>query len=430
MGQARRLTVHLTANRLDEDIDDLCGALSCGYGPWSLFLPMVEFALEANYIKLLRALTVNKTIECLSLAGTATPDVASSAACQAIAEFFSKNNTVRFLDISGYDSKLDEGRLGREFSKALSGIRSNTRIEHLRVRSQMLNINIGDLAEAISGNKTLHTLDCEGNDFNLSNFRHLIKHLEDNSTIRYFSAFSDNDLSRTIRMSMQIAGPSAPMRRASVISRFRAEKSPGGPGKPLVQQLKDEWDSAVADLERILGRNQEIFQEKEELDDDDASQADRKDGDAESDFPTAFGGLALREFESRRAKGSPGSASPQRRPISGIAPLAVSEGIMRPVSTVSSDVATSPSTDGGSTGGIPSPHEMDSPTDGGFSMADVQQALAVFGESRDGNYTYSDGHDTDAGLQMKKYRRYWGSASARIDEEDGGNGDGEDEESP
>ncbi|POR37921.1 Uncharacterized protein TPAR_01874 [Tolypocladium paradoxum] len=431
MGQARRLTVHLTANRLDEGIDDLCGAISRGYGPWSLFLQMVEFALEPNYIKLLRALTVNKTIECLSLAGTATPDVASSAACQAIAEFFSKNNTVRFLDISGYDSKLDEGRLGREFSKALSGIRLNTRIEHLRVRSQMLNINIGDLAEAISGNKTLHTLDCEGNDFNLSNFRHLIKHLENNSTIRYFAAFSDHELTRTIRKSMQTAGPYAPMRRASVISRFRPDKPQGGTGKPLVQQLKDEWDSAVADLERILERNQEIFQEKEDLldDNDDASQANRKDGDAESVFPTAFGGLALREFESRRAKGSPGSASPQRRPISGVGPHTASEGIMRSISTVSSDVAISPSTDGGSTGGMPSPHELDSPTDGGFSMADVQHALAVFGESRDSNYTYSDGHDADAGLQMK-YRRDWGSASARIDEEDGGNGDGADEESP
>ncbi|KND95287.1 hypothetical protein TOPH_00485 [Tolypocladium ophioglossoides CBS 100239] len=435
MGQARRLTIHLTANRLDEGIDDLCGAISCGYGPWSMFLQMVEFALEANYIKLLRASTVNKTIECLSLAGTATPDVASSAACHAIAEFFSRNNTVRFLDVSGYDSKLDEGRLGREFSKALSGIRSNTRIEHLRVRSQMLNINIGDLAEAISGNRTLHTLDCEGNDFNLSNFRHLVKHLGDNSTIRFFSAFSDHELSRTIRKSMQTAGPSAPMRRASVISRFRPDKCQGGPEKPLAQQLKDEWDSAVADLERILERNQEMFQEKEDLDYDDddeygASRANRKDGDAESVFPTAFGGLALREFESRRPKGSPGSASPHRRPISGIAPQAASEGIIRPISTVSSHVAISPSTDGASTGGIPSPHELDSPTDGSFSMADVQHALAVFGEPRDYNYTYADGHDADAGLQMKKYRRYWGSATARIDEEDGGNGDGADEESP
>lgn len=283
MGQARRLTIHLNGNRLDEGIDDLCSAIANGYGPWSVFLQMIEFASEANYIKLLRALTVNKTIECLSLAGTATPDSASGVACQAVSEFFSKNDTVRFLDISGYDSKLDEGRLGREFSKALSGMRSNTRIEHLRVRSQMLNINIGDLAEAISGNKALHTLDCEGNDFNLSNFRHLIKHLEDSTTIRYFSAFSAQELSRAIRKSVETAGAPTPiMRRSSVMARFRSEKVQPGTGKPLVQQLRDEWDAAVADLERVLQRNQQILLDKEESDDETVIQLSGRLGEVEN----------------------------------------------------------------------------------------------------------------------------------------------------
>ncbi|KAJ6446376.1 leucine rich repeat protein [Purpureocillium lavendulum] len=438
MGQARRLTIHLNGNRLDEGIDDLCNAIANGYGPWSVFLQMVEFASEANYIKLLRALTVNKTIECLSLAGTATPESASGVACQAVAEFFAKNDTVRFLDFSGYDSKLDEGRLGREFSKALSGIRLNTRIEHLRVRSQMLNFNIGDLAEAISGNKALHTLDCEGNDFNLSNFRHLIKHLDDSTTIQYFSAFSAHELSRAIRKSVETASAAAPiMRRSSVMSRFRSEKVPVGTGKPLVQQLRDEWDAAVADLDRVLQRNQQLLRDKEESDDEAMMPPSGRQGDAENAFSSAFGGLARREFESRRSKGSQGSISPQRRPTSVSANPSssdlVGQGIARPVSTVSSEAAVSPTTDGASTGGIPSPPELESPSDKDFSLADVQRALAAFGafgDSRDNNYTYTDAPDADGGLQMKRFRRYWGSATTRIDEEDGGAGDGAEDESP
>ena len=447
MGQARRLTIHANGNRLDEGIDDLCSAVACGFGPWSLFLQMIEFASEDNYIKLLRALTVNKTIECLSLAGTATADSASATACQAVTDFFSKNDTVRFLDISGYNSKLDEGRLGREFSRALSGMRSNTRIEHLRVRSQMLNINIGDLAEAISGNKALHTLDCEGNDFNLSNFRHLIRHLQDNTTIRHFSAFSPHELSRAIRKSVQSAGTAAPMmRRPSVMSRLRPDRAQGVPSKPLIQQLRDEWDVAVADLERVLERNQQEMGGREGAScEETAMPPNRRHSDVESVFSTAFGGLARREFEHRRSKGSLGSASPQRRPSASAFSSAsdvARQDMARPISTVSSEAAVSPTTDGASSGGIPSPPDLESSADAGFNLADVQNALATFGafgDERDGgggnrggqnndNYTYSEAQDAEAAVQMRRYRWYWGSTTTRIDEEDGGNGDGAAEE--
>ncbi|KAM4054739.1 leucine rich repeat protein [Hirsutella rhossiliensis] len=382
MGQARRVTVHLNANRLDEGIDDLCRAVACGFAPWSLFLQMVEFALETNYVKLLRALTVNKTIECLSLAGMAMADAASSTACQAIADFLSKNNKVRFLDISGYDSKLDEGRLGRGFAGALSGMKSNTRIEHLRVRSQMLNANIGDLAEAISANKTLHTLDCEGNDFNLSNMRHLIKHLEDNSTIRQFSAFSDQELSRTIRKSMHTAGTALPLRRASVISRFRHEKPQNGSGTPLVQQLKDEWDGAVADLERLLRKNREAFAESEDDDADFASHGQWRGSDAEW------------------------VAKAQRLRSDGRSP--------------SCDVAISPSTDGASTADMPSPPELESPPDREYSLGDGLNTITVIDEARDSNYTFCEGFDVDGGLQIKRYRRYLDTTPSCIEEEEGG----------
>lgn len=422
MGQARRLTVHVNANRLDEGIDDLCGAISCGYGPWGLFMQMVEFNQEISYVKLLRALTVNKTVECLSLAGSATPDAASNTACQAVAEFFSKNETVRFLDISGYDAKLDEGRLGREFSKALSGIRTNTRIEHLRIRSQMLNINIGDLAEAISGNKTLHTLDCESNDFNLSNFRHLVKHLEDNTTIRYFSAFSEQELARSVRKSVDVVGPAPPTRRHSVISRFRHDRTQSTGDAPLVQQLKDEWDNAAAALERILERNQKAHSDSLGLEDEGESQAFVNGRDGESVFSAAFGGLALREYESRRAKGSQGPSSSilEPRSVPGLEGAPVTTELQF-YSTVSGEIAISPTTDGASSGsGMPTPPELESPTEKEMRLGVSQDADTYADDFRGYNYVFADELEPEAGLHMKTHRRFQSEPPGRIEEEEDG----------
>lgn len=421
MGQARQMIIHINSNRLDEGIDDLCGAIACGYGPCSLFIQMLEFASEVNYIKLLRALTVNKSIQCLSLAGSATPDPASDVACQAVAEFFAKNNTVRFLDISGYDAKLDEGRLGRGFSKALGGLRLNTRIEHLRIRSQMLNINIGDLAEAITANKTLHTLDCEGNDFNLSNFRHLIKHLDDNLSIRYFSAFSDDELSRTVQKTVDNAvSAAAPNRRSSVMARFRHEKPQEIFGSPLAQQLKDEWDGAVEKVQRILTRNRTLFQ---------SDQAAKREtsphtpiaSDLEMAFCNVFGGLALKSHDCQRTRGfsmsqiRPGRSST----VSSTSGTGRPQGReMRSYSLVSSEGGISP-TDAPSTGSaVPSPPELESPIDRDYSLGNNQSPDTIQDELRDYNYSFMNGQDEDLELELKLYRRHWSDDAGCIEEED------------
>ncbi|KAK2592971.1 hypothetical protein QQS21_009338 [Conoideocrella luteorostrata] len=425
MGQARPMEVHLNGSRMDEGIDDLCSAITDGYGPWSLFAQMIEFTLEANYIKLLRALAINQTIECLSLVGTSTPDAASGTACQAIADFFAKNCAVRFLDISGFDSKLDEGRLGREFSKALIGLRTNESIEHLRVRSQMLNINVGDLAEAISENRTLVTLDCGCNDFNLSNYRHIVTSLGHNSTIQYFSSFSGDELDKAISKSMETATTAAPVRRPSVMSRFKQDKRANGNGKPPMHQLKDEWDSTGADLARILQRNQSLFDQEIGAEQSDGSSQEWRGNDpADIAFSMAFGGLPLQSLEIQRARGvrsfqeshqaSAGELASRRH--SHQSSLGSRELPMRPISMISSDVAVSPSTDEASngSGGLPTPPEFDSPTETDFGLA-----TPVYDEQSEPNYTYSDSHEAEDGLQMKRYRRYMGDPTSRIDEEDG-----------
>ncbi|KAF5005852.1 hypothetical protein FDECE_7737 [Fusarium decemcellulare] len=431
MGQARQITLHINGNRLDEGIDDLCAVMTEGFGPWGLFIQMVEFALETNYIKLLRALTVNTTIECLSLAGTATPDSASETACKALSDLFSENNTIRFLDLSGFDAKLDEGRLGRRFSKALSGLRLNTRIEHLRVRSQMLNVNIGDLAEAISANKTLHSLDCEGNDFNLSNFRHLVRHLSDSTTIRYFSAFSDRDLNQTIQKSVDnaVAAATSSARRQSMISRLRHDKVPQSVNLPLAQQLKDGWEDAVQTQQQVLERNRLLFE---------AGEDGRIDGgydgylfgDGEEDFSKAFGGLALQAFESKRVKTrrmSNPTLNPKRAStisLGGtrlIAPsidpgARVSRSWSRSYSIVSSEGGMSATGESPSTGSaVPTPPELDSPVDKEYLIGNQQDPNE---EALDYDYSFADPQDTEFGLELRAHRRFWSDEAGCIDEEE------------
>jgi hypothetical protein len=404
MGQGRRLTIHLDGSRLDEGIEDMCSALACGYAPWSLFLQMVEFGRESSYIQLLRALTVNRTIECLSLAGTSTPDSASDTACQAVSGFFRENKTVRYLDISGYDAKLDEGRLGREFSKALIGIRSNTQIEHLRVRSQMLNFNIGDLAEAVSGNRTLHTLDCEGNDFNLSSYRHLVKHLEDNTSIRQFSAFSSAELGRSMQKSIDNAKSAAvtTQKRSSMMHRLKQDKAQPSMESLLTQQLKEGWDAAVATSQRVLERNQRLNADVDQSDSDGVSMSASSTRVGEAVFAAAFGGLALKDYESLRGKESPGSRTPPAytvasRPKPNTLSSQFGAGDVkrmpsRSFSTISSDMALSPMTDGTSSG-MPTPPQAESP--GGTVMEDLHEC----------SYLFPDVRDANSGLQIRTRSR-------------------------
>ncbi|KAJ3481675.1 hypothetical protein NLG97_g7762 [Lecanicillium saksenae] len=256
MGPGREMEVYMNSNRIDDGISDLCDAIGAGLGPWCLLLQMIDFTREESYVKLLRALALNTSIQCLSLAGTSTPDAASETACQAVHDFLAKNTTIRFLDMSGYDSKLDEGRLGRGFSRALRGLRHNIGIEHLRVRSQMLNINVGDLGEALSVNNTLRTVDCASNDLTLSNLRYLITNLESNTSIRLFSAFSRQELDRTIEKSVNDAAIPPPTKKPSMMSRFRHDKhNQAQQDASLIQELKSEWDHATHHLRSITDNN-------------------------------------------------------------------------------------------------------------------------------------------------------------------------------
>lgn len=153
-------------------------------------MDMVEFRDEYNFVALMKALTVNKKISFLSMAGTGpTPSANAPCAaevCEALEGFFAGNNSVKYLDLSGYSGKLDEGQLGKGSARSLRGLASNTTLTHLRIRNQNLHDDVGTLGSVIRQNTTLRMVDCQDNNWNLTSIQFLAKSLKLNKRIIEF----------------------------------------------------------------------------------------------------------------------------------------------------------------------------------------------------------------------------------------------------
>ncbi|GKT46647.1 uncharacterized protein ColSpa_06828 [Colletotrichum spaethianum] len=315
MGQGRVMTCSISGNYLETGTEALSAAIADNFGPTSLFMDMIEFQNEENYIKIIKALSLNRTIRLLSLVGTSTPGQVSEEACMAVSDFFATNQSVQYLDFSGFSAKLDEGQLGLGFSRSLSGLAENTALRHLRVRNQKLNLNIGDLAHAIHLNQTLSTLDVQENNFNLSNLSHMVKSLDQNSSIQEFCPFSRSELNAAVKSSVQNVGmptsqPStARARRASkVLSKATFENFAMEMDKnnALMQNLKDEWSVKTAQIDHVLERNRTLALEKEMARMQWDPQEEGQEDWITLELSNVFGGLAVKAMKTRRRIMQPG----------------------------------------------------------------------------------------------------------------------------
>lgn len=182
--------LYLNGNPLEDGIDDFSRALALTAGPAGLHMDMVEFRHEANFVALMKALTLNKHITFLSMAGTSpTPladDPCGPDVCEALEAFFRGNRSVKYLDLSGYSGKLDEGQLARGFARSLRGLASNETLTHLRILNQNLHDDVGTLGVVIRQNSTLRMLDCRDNSWNLTSLQFLTKSLKLNKSIVEF----------------------------------------------------------------------------------------------------------------------------------------------------------------------------------------------------------------------------------------------------
>ncbi|KZL70689.1 leucine rich repeat protein, partial [Colletotrichum tofieldiae] len=369
MGQGRVMTCSISGNYLETGTEALSTAIAYNFGPTSLFMDMIEFQNEENYIKIIKALSLNRTIRLLSLVGTSTPGQVSEEACLAVSDFFATNQSVQYLDFSGFSAKLDEGQLGLGFSRSLSGLAENTELRHLRIRNQKLNLNIGDLAHAIHLNQTLTTLDVQENNFNLSNLSHMVRSLDQNSSIQEFCPFSRSELNAAVKSSVQNVGmptgqpSSARARRASkVLSKATFENFAMEMDKnnALMQNLKDEWSVKTAQIDHILERNRTLSLEKEMARMQWDPQEEGQEDWITIELGNVFGGLAVKAMKTRRKIMQPGyrgsvyfgANTPPLEPMEEFGAQAAPHHVTR------EEVMESPATEGASgSSGLPTPPE-------------------------------------------------------------------------
>ncbi|KAJ4304073.1 hypothetical protein N0V88_001683 [Collariella sp. IMI 366227] len=162
----------LSGNPIETDLPLLLTAITSQHGPSTLHLDMIEFKSEPSYLSLLSALTTTRHLTLLSLAGTA-PSPSSHLPCtpsltRTLSSFLAENTSLTHLDLSGFSGRLDDGHLPLGFGRALSALAQNRTLTHLRIRNQNLHADAGALGHALAQNRTLLSVDCRDNGWNLT----------------------------------------------------------------------------------------------------------------------------------------------------------------------------------------------------------------------------------------------------------------------
>lgn len=242
LGKHTNAHLHISGNPLEDGIEDLCRAISSTPGPAGLHMDMVEFRDEASFVALMKALSVNRNISFLSLAGTAPIPPADAPCgdevCEALEGFFAKNSSVRFLDLSGYSGKLDEGQLGKGFARALRGLASNSTLTHLRIRNQNLHDDVGTLGSVIRLNSTLRMVDCQDNSWNLTSIQFLAKSLKLNRSVVEFP-FEQREYDRVWRRVATDVRRQSGISKAAMATQNGQEAALRSALDKQVQELKD-----------------------------------------------------------------------------------------------------------------------------------------------------------------------------------------------
>lgn len=251
LGSHTNAHLYINGNPLEDGIDDFCRAISQTPGPAGLHMDMLEFRHETNFVAVMKALAVNSNISVLSMAGTAPIPSADgpcgSEVCDALDEFFQRNKSVKYLDLSGYSGKLDEGQLGRGFARSLRGLVSNNTLTHLRIRNQNLHDDVGTLGSVIRQNSTLRIIDCQDNSWNLTSIQFLVKSLKLNKTIVQFP-FPQKEYERVWSRVV------ADIRRQSVVSKAAIATQ-------QEKLLHDTLQKQIQELQQAIQRNRALLED-------------------------------------------------------------------------------------------------------------------------------------------------------------------------
>ncbi|KAI1393593.1 RNI-like protein [Hypoxylon trugodes] len=254
LGAGRDMHLLLSENPLELGSTDWIDLIHGNEAPRMLHLDMVEFQHESNFNRLLKALVHNKTIEFLSMVGTAPPDRASSKTSELLSLFFELNDTLRYLDLSGYSGKLEDAHLGWGLTGALGGLTKNTTLRQLRVRNHDIGTaeDLSELCRVLASNKGLTMFDCQQNSFNHHQFAKLVHALSFNQQIISFP-FSDADRQYAVQKERNMF-----LRQQAQPSKsFQAKmlKSAEGRLDGLLKWVEEFWNSEAKKAREILERN-------------------------------------------------------------------------------------------------------------------------------------------------------------------------------
>ncbi|KAI0180040.1 RNI-like protein [Hypoxylon sp. FL1284] len=256
LGAGRDVHLSLSENPLEVGSTDWIDIIHGNEAPRMLHLDMIQFQHESNFNRLLKALAQNKTIEFLSMVGTGPPNRASSKTSELLSEFFKSNDTLRFLDLSGYSGKLEDGHLGWGLSGAMGGLKHNSTLRQFRVRNHDVGAaeDVTELCRVLAANKGLAMFDCRYNNFSHDQFSQIVHALDFNRQIISFP-LSDDDkkyaVGREKAMFLQNPG------RSDRSFQIKKSKSVESRLEGLLKWVDEYWQSETSKVQDILERNRD-----------------------------------------------------------------------------------------------------------------------------------------------------------------------------
>lgn len=250
----RDIHVSLNANPLEAGSTDWIDLIHGNETPTKLDLDMIQFQHESNFDNLLNALACNKTIEFLSMVGTGPPGRVTSKTYDLLSNFLEVNDSLKFLDISGYSGKLEDGHLGWGLSGALRGLKKNTTLRQLRLRNHDMGgaEDLTELCQILAANKGLAMLDIQHNNIDQHQFGQLIEALSHNHQIISFpisAADRESAVTKEKRAFVKLN------RRPTVKVPDRLTKSAENRLDGVLTGLYEQWVSEAQMAKHILERN-------------------------------------------------------------------------------------------------------------------------------------------------------------------------------
>ncbi|CAJ2510019.1 Uu.00g059190.m01.CDS01 [Anthostomella pinea] len=255
VGGGRDINLQLSENHLEVGSTDWIDLIHGNEAPRMLHMDMIQFQHDSNFNRLLTALSHNQTIEFLSMVGTGPPARAGSKTSELLSTFFETNDTLKFLDLSGYSGKLEDGHLGWGLSGALGGLKQNKSLLQLRIQNHDIGAaeDVSELCRVLAANRGLAMFDCRNNNFDHHQFAKLVNALSFNHQLISFpisGADRDYAIQKERRIFMQHQDPTGK-------SQAKGSKTLESRLDGLLSWLRDHWDTEAKKAQAILHRNRE-----------------------------------------------------------------------------------------------------------------------------------------------------------------------------